>query len=102
MLSSSVQGPGEALEGERGAKSIAAQALDAFAIVLVDGDVGVQGEAGDEDRAVGLSSGDLVVDRPRSGKDAPDRRGLHLVEGIADLVVGMSLLMAGQDLGNFS
>ena len=43
-----VVGPVEALEGERGAESMATQALDAFPIVLVDGEVGVQREAGDE------------------------------------------------------
>ena len=41
-------GPGQALQGECWPESIAAQAFDAFAIVLVDGDVGVQRESANE------------------------------------------------------
>jgi hypothetical protein len=44
-------GPPEAFLGERGAEAVAAQALEAVAIVFVHGHVGVQREAGDERRA---------------------------------------------------
>jgi hypothetical protein len=54
-----------ALAGECGAEAVAAQALEAVAIVFVHGHVGVQREAGDERRARNAQK----VERPDSTPD---------------------------------
>ncbi|WP_045118648.1 hypothetical protein [Haliangium ochraceum] len=55
-----VLGPGQALQGECRTQSIAAQTLDAFAIVLVNGHVGVQRKSSQERRTLGPLCGDRL------------------------------------------
>jgi hypothetical protein len=59
-------GPREAVERERRAQTVAAQAFDALASVLVHGDIGVQREPGDERRALAGLGASCIVDGPEN------------------------------------